>query len=197
MQLKTFSGFKAQHVAASPCSCLAAQRAGKRQTFRLVVTANKKGNKQQQVVLMSEIPSLGVAGDLVTVKAGYARNFLAPKGLAKPATAGVLRNIEEQKTAELRAMAQVKAKAQAMATALQTISKFIIKKKVGKDNQIFGSVTTQEVVDAVNMQTGRQLDRRAITLPDIKNCGNYDAEVKLHEEVTGRFKVVVQKDTTK
>lgn len=59
------------------------------------------------------------------------------------------------------------------------------------------SVTTQEVVDAVNMQTGRQLDRRAITLPDIKNCGNYDAEVKLHEEVTGRFKVVVQKDTTK
>ena len=103
---------------ASPCSCLAAQRAARRQTFRLVVTANKKGNKQQQVwqsalqtaenhrelqaaettsmphlqvVLMSEIPSLGVAGDLVTVKAGYARNFLAPKGLAKPATAGVLR----------------------------------------------------------------------------------------------------------
>ena len=54
----------------------------------------------------------------------------------------------------------------------------------------------QDIVDAIKMQTGRELDRRSITLPEIKELGTYDATVKLHAEVTGSFKVVVQKDTS-
>jgi large subunit ribosomal protein L9 len=84
-----------------------------------------------------------------------------------------------------------------MATALSTIGKFVIKRKVGENNMIFGSVTTENVVEAIRMQTGRELARKDITLPEIKALGTYDATVKLHKEVVGSFKIVVQKDTSK
>ena len=75
------------------------------------------------------------------------------------------------------------------ATALATIGKFVLKKKVGEKDQIFGSVTAQDVVDAIKMQTGRELDRRTLALPEVKSLGTYDASIKLHPEVTGFFKV--------
>lgn len=62
--------------------------------------------------------------------------------------------------------------------------------------RIFHSVTTAEVVDAIAQQTGKQLDKREVTLPDIKTLGNYDATVRLHPEVVGTFKVVVQREKT-
>ena len=90
--------------------------------------------------------------------------------------------------------AEVKAKAQAMATALATIAKFVIKKKTGEGDALFGSVTTADVVDAVAQQTGRTLDKRTLPVPDIKTLGTYDGSVRLHPEVVGTFKVVIQKD---
>ena len=92
------------------------------------------------------------------------------------------------------AAAAEKDKAAAMATALATIGKFVIKKKGGDGDAIFGTVTAAEVVDAVAQQTGKTLDKRAITLPDIKATGSYDCTVKLHPEVIGTFKVVVQRE---
>ena len=83
----------------------------------------------------------------------------------------------------------------AMATALATIGKFVIKKKASSDSDaIFGAVTAAEVVAAVEQQTGRVLDKRAVTLPEIKSVGTFDATVKLHPEVVGAFKVVVQRE---
>lgn len=126
---------------------------------------------------------------------GYFRNLLRPSRLATPATEGALRGIEAARQAEIARAGEVKAKAQAMATALATIGKFVIKKKASSDSDaIFGAVTTADVAAAIEQQTGRVLDRRAMTLPEIKSVGTYDATVKLHPEVVGVFKVVVQRE---
>jgi large subunit ribosomal protein L9 len=162
----------------------------------LRILAQRAVKKTTQVVLTKQIPSLGNKGDVMKVSTGYFRNFLEPQGKAEIATTAVLAAIDEKIRAEEEAKRQIQAKAQAMATALATIGKFIIKKKVGEADQIFGSVTTQEIVDAIKQQTGRELNKKDVTLPEISTLGTYDAEIKLHPMVVGRFKVVVKKDTS-
>ena len=150
--------------------------------------------RKVQVVLTKQIPNLGNAGDLKAVPVGHYRNYLQPQGLAMIATESILADIEKKIAADDRAKLEEKAKAQAMATALSTIGKFIIKKKAGEGDVLFGAVTTTEVVAAIEQQTGRALDKREVTLPEIKTLGVYEATVRLHPEVTGAFKVVVQKE---
>lgn len=152
--------------------------------------------RKVQVVLTNQVPNLGNQGELKSVPVGYYRNYLQPQGLAAMATDSILAEIKKQKAVEERERLEERAKAQAMATALSTIGKFIIKKKVGEGEQIFGSVSAADVVDAIKMQTGRELEKRNVSLPDIKTLGTYDATVKLHSDVIGAFKVVVQKDTS-
>ncbi len=67
---------------------------------------------------------------------------------------------------------------------------------MGEKGSIFGSVTAQELVDAIRMQTGRELDKKAMDIPEIRTLGTYSVSVRLHPEVLGQFKVVVQKDTS-
>lgn len=160
------------------------------------VVAQRAVTRKTQVVLRVAVPGLGKEGELKTVPVGYFRNFLNPQGMASMATEGILTKLAKEREAEERAKLEVKAKAQAMATALATIGKFVIKKKVGEGEQIFGSVTAQDVVDAIKMQTGRELKRSDVALPEIKTLGTFDTTVKLHPEVVGAFKVVVQKDTS-
>lgn len=162
----------------------------------LRVVAQRAVTKKVQVVLTQQIPSLGNAGDLKSVPVGHYRNYLQPQGLAMMATEGILEEIQKKQASEERAKLEEKAKAQAMATALSTIGKFIIKKKIGEEDQIFGSVSAVDIVEAIRMQTGRDVEKRNVTVPDIKSLGTYDCTVKLHPEVVGSFKVVVQKDTS-
>eukprot|EP00204_Picochlorum_oklahomense_P002868 CAMPEP_0118805880 /NCGR_PEP_ID=MMETSP1161-20130426/29224_1 /TAXON_ID=249345 /ORGANISM="Picochlorum oklahomensis, Strain CCMP2329" /LENGTH=183 /DNA_ID=CAMNT_0006734915 /DNA_START=30 /DNA_END=578 /DNA_ORIENTATION=+ len=157
----------------------------------LRVVAQRAVTKKVQVVLTKQVPSLGNEGELKSVPTGYYRNYLKPQGYAALATENILEEIQRQKAVEERARMEEKAKAQAMATALSTIGKFVIKKKVGEGDQIFGSVSAADVVEAIKMQTGRELEKRSVTLPEIKTLGTYDATVKLHAEVVGSFKVVV------
>eukprot|EP00890_Picochlorum_soloecismus_P001193 jgi/Picsp_1/2074/NSC_05539-R1_50s ribosomal protein l9 len=196
MNMQSFTGFTPSgKVSISATSKTAAVRpASSRSVLRVV--AQRAVTKKVQIVLKSQVPSLGNVGELKSVPVGYYRNFLQPQGLAEVATEAVLAEIKKKQEIEERARLEQKAKAQAMATALGTIGKFIIKKKVGEEGQIFGSVSGQDIVDAIKMQTGRELDRRSITLPEIKELGTYDATVKLHADVVGSFKVVVQKDTS-
>jgi large subunit ribosomal protein L9 len=91
------------------------------------------------------------------------------------------------------AKAAESAGAKAIATALKTIGKFVVKKTVGEDGKIFGSVTAAEVADAVEQQTGKALDKKSINVPEISEIGIYDVTVKLHPDVVGEFKVDVQK----
>mmetsp|Transcript_21041 Transcript_21041/g.66691 ORF Transcript_21041/g.66691 Transcript_21041/m.66691 type:complete len:154 (+) Transcript_21041:381-842(+) len=146
-------------------------------------------------VVLTKSSSMGAVGQVLTVPNGYFRNYLSPQGLAKVATEGILKQVEADKQAKLADLAAVKAEAQQMATALQTIGKFVIKKKVGEENAIFGSVTSSDIVEAVNQQTGRTLDKKDIEVPTVSTLGKYQVSVKLHPEVTAVFTVDVQKQT--
>ncbi|KAK9803619.1 hypothetical protein WJX72_005685 [[Myrmecia] bisecta] len=194
-QIMQFEGLRSTGVRQCVTSGLTSGRtvsAAPRSGFSVV--CQKKVKKTQQVVLTQSVVGLGGKGTLTKVPNGYFRNFLQPQQMAVLATEGVLANIQREIDAKDRVKREEKAKAQAMATALQTIGKFTIRKKTGEKDQIFGSVTAQDIIDAIAQQTGRTLDKREVTLPDIKTTGTFDASIRLHPEVAGNFKVVVQRE---
>jgi large subunit ribosomal protein L9 len=147
--------------------------------------------KRLQVVLNKDVKKLGKRGELVEVAPGYARNYLIPQGLGIFATPGVLRQVEQRREkARQRLLAELE-EAKSRKTALQTINNFIIRKQTGEKDAIFGTVTTQEVADVIKESAGLEIDRRGITLPEIKKIGTYQAHIKLHPEVTAEVNIQV------
>ncbi|NEQ79889.1 MAG: 50S ribosomal protein L9 [Moorea sp. SIO2I5] len=147
--------------------------------------------KRVQVVLSKDVQKLGKDGDLVEVAPGYARNYLIPQGIAVRATSGVLKQVERRREQERQRILEIKRQAESMKTALQTINRFTIAKQLGEDNAIFGTVTSQDLADAIQESTGKEIDRRGITLPEISQLGFYNAEIKLHPEVTATVEIHV------
>ena len=125
---------------------------------------------------------------------GFWRNYLQPHSLAEEATPEVLAEMEAARKAAQAAKEKEVATARKMQTALQTIGKFVIKRKVGEEDKIFGSVTSQDFADAVYQQTSQTIDKKNIAVPTINTLGEFDVAVKLHAEVTARVKVVVMKE---
>ncbi|KAK9908132.1 hypothetical protein WJX75_003058 [Coccomyxa subellipsoidea] len=190
-QFQSFEGLRRVETKNTTCSPFTLPI---RQRVRFTVTANKKVVKRQTVVLRKDVQGLGTTGTLTDVPNGYFRNYLKPQNLASLATTGILESIEKDKQRAEQQAKDVKAKAKAMAIALSTIGKFIIKKKVGEEDRIFGSVTTAEIVDAIFQQTGRELNKKDIELPEITSLGTFPATIRLHPEVIGTFNVVVQRE---
>ncbi|MEQ1787564.1 MAG: 50S ribosomal protein L9 [Acidimicrobiales bacterium] len=143
-----------------------------------------------KLVLRTDVAEVGKKGDIVDVADGYGRNYLVPKGLAFPATAGV----EAQATSMRRSRdvrdASDRAAAQDVATTL--VPKVVtITARAGAEGKLFGSVTTIEIVDAVAEQTGIALDRRQVHLDEpIKTLGTHLVPAKLHAEV--EFPITVE-----
>ncbi|GAX84145.1 hypothetical protein CEUSTIGMA_g11568.t1 [Chlamydomonas eustigma] len=160
----------------------------------LVVLANKRVQKKTKVILTKEFPGLGKEGEIKSVPVGYWRNFLLPSGVAKIADSSILEAIRKKKEDEIRKKMEEKALATAFSNALATIGKFMIKKRVGEKDQIYGSVTVKEVADAIYQQTGRQIPEADVTVPDIKAVGTYECSARLHPEVVASFSVVIQRD---
>jgi|TARA_B100001250_G_scaffold377733_1_gene367052 large subunit ribosomal protein L9 len=160
----------------------------------LVVEANKKTAKKTSVVMLESIEHVGEAGEMVSVSAGFFRNFLEPQGKAQKATQQLIQEFKNKQAEELAAVEAEHAAAQAIATALSTIGKFVVKKTVGEDDKIFGSVTAKDCADSIEKQTGKALDTKGFDIPDISTIGVYEVSVKLHPKVTGSFKVDVQKE---
>ncbi len=159
---------------------------------RLSVVANKRVQKRKQVVLTEDVQHLGKAGELLAVKTGYFRNFLYPFGKAKIATAELLKSIrveEERKEEEKR---RIKAEAESVAKMFQSFGPFSVRrKKGGQGNLIFGSVTTQDIIDIIRANTSQEIDKRIVTLPEIREVGQYIAEIKLHVDVIAQVKINV------
>ncbi len=147
--------------------------------------------KRVQLVLNQDVSKLGKTGDLVEVAPGYARNYLIPKGIGLVATPGILKQVERRKEQERQRLLEEKQQAESRKTALETVGRFVIRKQEGENETIFGTVTTQEVADAIQAATNQEVDRRGITLPDIGRLGFYKAEVKLHPEVTATVEIHV------
>ena len=140
--------------------------------------------KRISVVLNQSVSKLGNNGDLVDVAPGYARNYLIPQGLASLATKGIIKQVELRREKERQQKLAEKQAAENKKVAFKTIGKLTIRKQVGEENAIFGTVTTQEIADVIKEQAGIEVDRRGIEVPDVGTTGDYQAEVKLHPEVT-------------
>lgn len=150
--------------------------------------------KRVSVVLNQSVSKLGSNGDLVDVAPGYARNYLIPQGLANLATKGIIKQVEARREKERQQKLAEKQAAENKKVAFKTIGKLTIRKQVGEENAIFGTVTTQEIADVIKAQAGIEVDRRGIEVPDVGTTGDYQATVKLHPEVvaTVDFQVIPQ-----
>jgi large subunit ribosomal protein L9 len=134
------------------------------------------------ILLREDIDTLGGRGEIVKVKAGYARNYLLPKGLATLATKGNVKQIELERAALLKKAAHEKATAELQAGQMSSIS-LEFERKAGEQGTLFGSVTSMDIAEALK-QKGYEIDRRKIVLKDaIKETGEYTVGVKLHREV--------------
>ena len=147
--------------------------------------------KRVQVVLNEDILSLGKDGDLVDVAPGYARNFLLPFRKAVPVTPAVMKQVEHRRAKEVERQAALKQEALNFKTALDTIGRFTVKKQVGEDNVLFGTVTNGDVAEVIEESTKKEIDRRDILVPEIHRTGKYTVTVKLHSEVTAEINLEV------
>ncbi|MFO7180257.1 MAG: 50S ribosomal protein L9 [Pseudomonadota bacterium] len=145
-----------------------------------------------KVLLQTEVENLGSGGDVVRVRAGYARNFLLPRGLAVLATESALKRVDELKRAaaaraaeEIRAAEELSQKLSAMTVRIERI--------VGDEGKMYGSVTAKDIEDAFE-RAGVAIDRRRIQLTDpIKQLGTFEVPARLHASVTATLKVEVVK----
>ena len=143
------------------------------------------------MVLKEDVYKLGDRDAVVNVAPGYARNFLVPKGLAVYATPGALRQVEQRRAKAEERRAKLKKQAEDRKVALETVGRFTIRKQVGEDERIFGSVTAQEVVDAIKESTGQEIDRRGVQLPEIGSTGFYKAEIEIQTDVVATIEIQV------
>ncbi|HXG84904.1 MAG TPA: 50S ribosomal protein L9 [Pyrinomonadaceae bacterium] len=144
-----------------------------------------------KILLREDIENLGGRGEIVKVKAGYARNYLLPQRLATMATKGNINQIEKERESLLKKAASEKSTADAQASQMSGIS-LAFERKAGDGGQLFGSVTSMDIADALKAQ-GYEIDRRKIVLKDaIKETGNYTVSVKLHREVAIQIPVSVK-----
>jgi len=146
-----------------------------------------------EVILREDVDKLGSRGQMVKVAAGYARNFLLPKRLAVPATEANKKIIEQERQAHLRREAKLVADATDLGKMMADLS-VTISQKAGENDQLFGSVTSKDIAEALEKQ-GYTIERRKIALEEpIKTLGEFKVPLKLHREVTTEISVHVVKE---
>jgi large subunit ribosomal protein L9 len=144
------------------------------------------------IILLDKIANLGGLGDQVSVKAGYARNFLFPQGKAVPATQANVAHFEAQR-AELEAkLAETLAAAQARADKIGALSTVTIATKAGDEGKLFGSIGTRDIADAVT-EAGVEVVKSEVRLPNgvLREVGEFDIAIQVHGEVTATIKLEI------
>jgi large subunit ribosomal protein L9 len=142
-----------------------------------------------EILLIENVPNLGVRGDVVTVKDGYARNFLLPRRKALPVTAGNKRQIELEKERNLKLRAKELAEAQSLKEKLEAIS-LSVAKKVGENGHLFGSVTNADVVDLLKAKDF-EIEKQSISLPHVKDLGTFVVDIRLFAGVHAKVDLAV------
>ncbi len=146
-----------------------------------------------QIILQEDVEKLGHRGDVVTVKPGYARNFLLPNKVAIEATPGNMKALERIRGSLAKKTATEFEAAKKHAEALNGVSlKFT--RKTGENDQLFGSVTNGEIADALKAQ-GFEVDKRQIVLPEsLRALGEFPVTIKVFRDITSQIKVSVEKE---
>ncbi|MAK24652.1 MAG: 50S ribosomal protein L9 [Acidimicrobiaceae bacterium] len=144
-----------------------------------------------KVILRSNVEGVGNTGDVVEVANGYAQNFLMPKGLAMRATEGAVSQAAAMKRSRDLQDLKQREVAEEAAQRLEAVA-ISIQARVGQDDQLYGSVTTSDIAEAVQAQTGIELDRRNMSLEEpIRQVGTHQVEMRLHPEVRAQLTVEV------
>lgn len=144
-----------------------------------------------QIILLEKVGNLGGLGDVVTVKNGYARNFLIPTGKARRANAANLAEFEARR-AELEAkQAEILATAQAAQAKIEG-QEFTVEQKAGVDGRLFGSVTNADIAEVITA-AGTEVARSTVRLPNgpLKAVGEYEVEIALHHDAVATVKIIV------
>ena len=143
-----------------------------------------------KVLLREDVDDLGARGEIVRVRAGYARNYLLPRNLAVEASAGNVKGIESERAALLKKEAKERATAEAQSEQMSKLE-LDFKRKAGEQGALYGSVTSMDVAEALK-ERGYEIDRHRIHMSEpLKRLGDYTVPVRLHREVTIDLKVRV------
>jgi large subunit ribosomal protein L9 len=146
-----------------------------------------------EIILREDIDKLGARGQVVKVAAGYARNYLLPKRLAVPASEANKKIVEQERQAHLRRETKLKGEAEDLAKIVGNVT-VTIAQKAGENEQLFGSVTSKDIAEALEKQN-LTIDRRKIQLDEpIRQLGEYKITVRLHREVPVEITVKVVKE---
>ncbi len=145
-----------------------------------------------EVILLEKINKLGALGDKVNVKSGYGRNFLFPQGKALPATKKNLEEFEKRRAELEKKATDELTLANARADELNELE-IVITRRAGDEGRMFGSVSNNDVADALN-NAGIRVAKKEIRMPEgaIRQLGEYDVNVHLHPEVDAHIKVIIQ-----
>jgi large subunit ribosomal protein L9 len=144
-----------------------------------------------QAILLEDVESLGERGKVVDVSAGYLRNYLLPRKLAEPATSSSIKVAEKRRADAERVLREAEERSRESAAVLgRTV--LTIPQQAGDDGRLFGSVTPQDIADAIRDARGIRIDRRKIHLEEpIRNVGTYMVVVEIADEVTAAVKTMV------
>jgi len=146
-----------------------------------------------EVILKEDVPKLGSRGDVVKVAEGFGRNYLLPRKLAIAANAGNKAVIEQMKAAGVRRSAKEKSQAEELAKQFDGLSVSFTRKS-GESDQLFGSVTSGDIADALAKKSF-DVDRRKIQLHEpLKTLGEFMVPIKLHKDVTTHLRVIIEKE---
>jgi len=144
-----------------------------------------------EAILLSDVEALGDKGTVVDVSKGYLRNFLIPRGLAQPATKGALNVARQQQESTERTQREAQSQA-AENAALLSKTVLTLSQAAGDDGRLFGSVTTQDIADAIFDARGIRIDKKKIHLEEpIKNVGTHMVVVEIGDGVTATVKTIV------
>lgn len=144
-----------------------------------------------KVILTADVKGQGKKGELVNVSDGYARNFLFPKNLAVEADSAAMNELKNRESAAAHHKKEEIDAAKALADKLNG-QKIVIKAKAGSQGKLFGAVTSKEIAQEINNKFGVSIDKKKLSVADIKNFGEYTAEVKLYVGISAKITVLVE-----
>lgn len=147
--------------------------------------------KSISVLLLKNVEKLGNMGTINTVALGYARNFLIPQGLACITTPGIQKAVKKDLLKKQAIEEANISKSKELAKIIEGIKTFTTRKKVGKDDLIFGSVTNQEIAELLEETLKQSIDKKNIAVPVIKKVGIYQINIKLHSNVVANINLQV------
>src|SRR5215210_1978229 len=147
-----------------------------------------------KVLLNESLKNVGRAGEIKEVKNGYARNYLIPRGLARPATGGTVKQAEAQREAEGRREARNVSANQALGDKVAAAA-ITLRARVGEQGRLYGAITATDIATALTAEVGHEIDRRRVELEDsIRRLGEYKVPVRLARDIVPRVTVNVESD---